>query len=276
MKFSLTEVSWRADEELKLLHALGKVGIGNWDVVATQVYTSALCPTALFPSLTKWWICSLSACLSSQRASCASQVGGKSAEECERHYIQSYLQSKTAPIPDMSWAQSAENASGAGPADEYGLLPISNMISHSVGCPDPTEALTRAVHTASRCSVATSGVVSSAHAAPARDSHHSGDSYDGQQTGNCRKKGGGKAIPQIRRDSKGGKVADDDEKFPPVALPFAYAGFYPNRGDFEQVRLALAAFSHTDAHETSGATSPACSPHQRPPYTPTHAPLLPR
>eukprot|EP00038_Savillea_parva_P031173 m.83466 g.83466 ORF g.83466 m.83466 type:complete len:588 (+) comp9539_c0_seq2:204-1967(+) len=84
MRFSVTEPSWRADEELRLLDALGKLGMGNWDPVAAQ-------------------------------------VGTKSATECERHYTQCYLQSKTAPLPDLHRGSGTDdgwnrNDNGAGPA----------------------------------------------------------------------------------------------------------------------------------------------------------------
>lgn len=101
MRFSVTEPAWRADEELRLLHALHKLGIGNWDVVATQVNAHSQLPRTAVVDPHNFCV----------------QVGNKTAEECEKHYVQFYLQSKTAPLPDVSWAKGMDDT-GAGPADQ--------------------------------------------------------------------------------------------------------------------------------------------------------------
>jgi len=152
LRFGLTEPRWRADEEMKLLEVLGKVGIGHWEMVA-------------------------------------SQVGTKTAEECETHYVQYYLKAKTAPLPDMSWGARQVAGDGAGPA----------------------------AASSKRGAAASSGAVSPS--AP-----------------KARMAGSGKTVPAVHRDAYATNVAPpaEEEKLPPAALPFAFAGFYPNRGDFEQ------------------------------------------
>ena len=37
LKFSVTDPTWTADEDLKLLTALEMTGIGNWEVVSAKV-----------------------------------------------------------------------------------------------------------------------------------------------------------------------------------------------------------------------------------------------
>lgn len=61
MKFELFDTSWGADDELRLLDAIEKFGIGNWSEIG--------------------------------------EIVGKGADEVERHYIECYIKSKTAPIP---------------------------------------------------------------------------------------------------------------------------------------------------------------------------------
>eukprot|EP00741_Cyanophora_paradoxa_P015942 tig00000042_g15391.t1 len=65
--FPLLSDDWGADEELALLEALERHGIGPWQTVAEEVGTKT------------WW-------------------------ECERHYAQTYLQGMSAPLPDFEKA----------------------------------------------------------------------------------------------------------------------------------------------------------------------------
>eukprot|EP00040_Diaphanoeca_grandis_P032584 m.197935 g.197935 ORF g.197935 m.197935 type:complete len:468 (-) comp32671_c1_seq1:217-1620(-) len=61
MKFELFDKGWGADEELKLLDAIEKFGIGNWYEIG--------------------------------------EVVGKSSDEVQKHYLECYIQSKTSPLP---------------------------------------------------------------------------------------------------------------------------------------------------------------------------------
>ena len=65
MNFPLFNEQWGADEELLLLEAIGLYGLGNWTDIADHVST-------------------------------------KNARACESHYIETYINTPTAPLPDMS------------------------------------------------------------------------------------------------------------------------------------------------------------------------------
>lgn len=58
---------------------------------------------------------------------------------------------------------------------------------------------------------------------------------------NNKKGGGGKTVPAVRRNELTGapvlaKAPDEPEEWlPPASLPYEFAGYYPNRRDFEQV-----------------------------------------
>ncbi|KAF8818765.1 AP2 domain transcription factor APVIIb-1/ADA2-B, partial [Cardiosporidium cionae] len=68
--FPLYKSDWSADEEIMLLEGISKFGLGNWNEVADLVNTVAIKP--------------------------------KRSNMCERHYFDSYLNSRTAPLPDSS------------------------------------------------------------------------------------------------------------------------------------------------------------------------------
>ncbi|CBZ55501.1 hypothetical protein NCLIV_059260 [Neospora caninum Liverpool] len=68
--FPLLRHNWTADEELRLLEGVSKYGFGNWNDVAELVNSVAL--TA------------------------------KTAAECDQHYAEVYLNSRTSPLPDTS------------------------------------------------------------------------------------------------------------------------------------------------------------------------------
>ncbi|OLY82500.1 Transcriptional adapter 2 [Smittium mucronatum] len=64
-KFPIFNIDWSADEELLLIDGLLQFGLGNWEEVSAY-------------------------------------VGSKSIKECERHYLQTYVDSQFWPMPDMS------------------------------------------------------------------------------------------------------------------------------------------------------------------------------
>ncbi|CDJ44520.1 transcriptional co-activator ADA2-A, putative, partial [Eimeria tenella] len=68
--FPLFSLDWTAEEELLLIEGVGKYGFGNWAEVAELISQVSLEP--------------------------------KTAESCEKHYFNFYLNSAAAPLPDLS------------------------------------------------------------------------------------------------------------------------------------------------------------------------------
>ncbi|UKJ88181.2 transcriptional adaptor [Theileria orientalis] len=68
--FALFSKDWSAEQELLLIDAISKYGLGNWTEVSDMVTMS--------------------------------YAGYKTEEECEAHYYQYYLNSATAPLPDTT------------------------------------------------------------------------------------------------------------------------------------------------------------------------------
>ncbi len=62
LDFPLFAKDWAADEELQLVEAAEKLGLGNWDAIAEQ-------------------------------------IGTKTRDECEEHYLKTYLDSPHWPLP---------------------------------------------------------------------------------------------------------------------------------------------------------------------------------
>ncbi|KAF7456077.1 putative transcriptional co-activator ADA2-A [Cryptosporidium felis] len=80
--FNLLTESWTAEEELLLMEAVSRYGLGNWSEISKYITEG---PGGAFSLYQK-----------SQKT----DPIGHSAEECEKHYNEFYLNSKTKPLPD--------------------------------------------------------------------------------------------------------------------------------------------------------------------------------
>eukprot|EP00041_Stephanoeca_diplocostata_P013597 m.238796 g.238796 ORF g.238796 m.238796 type:complete len:531 (+) comp19399_c0_seq3:197-1789(+) len=169
MKFSLYDEQWGADEELRLLQVIQSVGLGNWQEIS-------------------------------------SRMGTKSAEECEQHYLDCYLSSKTAPLPDASrMLQSNTDASGGASRQTAGET--------ATIAPPPVARSTGA----------------KASKAP-RNKKQMGKMMPLKRSASCAS-GTTTGVVTVAAAARPAPVA---EQLPPVTLGQSYAGYYPNRKDFEQ------------------------------------------
>ncbi|KAL7068412.1 putative transcriptional adaptor ADA2 [Cryptosporidium serpentis] len=79
--FNLLIEGWTAEEELLLMEAVSRYGLGNWSEISKYITEGPAGALSLYQKSTK-------------------SGSGHSADECERHYNDLYLSSATKPLPD--------------------------------------------------------------------------------------------------------------------------------------------------------------------------------
>lgn len=109
--FSLLAENWTAEEELLLMEAVSRYGLGNWSEISKYITEGPAGALTMYQKTQK------------------SGFGAHTADECEKHYNTFYLNSKTKPLPDtrnyltlVQRSQDTGVGAGAGEKDDPGKL----------------------------------------------------------------------------------------------------------------------------------------------------------
>ncbi|KAH8585253.1 ADA2 with a ZZ finger [Cryptosporidium sp. chipmunk genotype I] len=122
--FSLLTENWTAEEELLLMEAVSRYGLGNWSEISKYITEGPTGALNLYQKTQK------------------PGFGAHTADECEKHYNNFYLNSKTKPLPDtrnyLSLIQKTQE--GANSHELETIKQDLNLLNKSGGEKDDSES----------------------------------------------------------------------------------------------------------------------------------------